>query len=52
MNNILVMNTILDFVIKYIDQYISNSNFIKIISALYSTQSDFVLQELSKVLKL
>ena len=52
MNNILVMNTILYFVIKYIDQYISNSNFIKIISALYSTQSDFVLQELSKVLKL
>ena len=52
MNNILVMNTILYFVIKYIDQYISNSNFIKIISALYSMQSDFVLQELSKVLKL
>ena len=52
MNNILVMNTILYFVIKYTDQYISNSNFIKIISSLYSTQNDFVLQELSKVLKL
>lgn len=52
MNNILITNTILYFVIKYIDQYISNSNFIKIISSLYSTQNDFVLQELSKVLKL